>query len=679
MPSARPPYPLHAVLLASLLVLTACGGDSDEGPGEPSAPAERALTGTAASGAGFANSTVRVYDRTGAEVGVSGTVGADGKWSATLASTAQAPFVIVASRVTGAGEPQTLVGMLADATAASTNVNVTSLTTIIAARISPSGNPSRLVEEVRSGAATISAATLAARAAEIRELLAPMLSATGTADFDLLQGAFAADTTGHDRVLDSLVVSITPSSATTSTIEIGLKLAGSVQPPEIQFSSSASLADIKAANAGVVTAPVDPGSLVPVGTAALIQDMLSRLDACYALPLATRVSAGASTAADVTAPACRELFVDGDPAKYLNNGSVVSRTGSFTGIFAEGATNTRFDQGAYEFSRANGDLVVSYRALLPAGGESLQTLTVRNQAGQLKVVGNQYAYGGGVNAYHQHRQFLTLDQAAYDYWSTAYNINVPNTTVNGAPIFDRVQVTTPTGDTLTLRPTAGSNTLSLVRRNGTVSGTTLFRLNAAYDSTATAGSPPSKDIGLLFADPLLNDQEVSNMAVQSLWTFTYYLASDPGAVAATQTYRTRARAMTVAELRTRPMARLTPESRAALVSTATQAGTLAITAGQPFGPISWEVPDGALPPTTVTVFGSLRAGGQNQTFNDAINVSPAERSTSVPCAAATAADLHCAPSGGGYAAGNVAEGMHLVNTDSLGRSFGVHYAWYRLP
>ena len=69
----------------------------------------------------------------------------------------------------------------------------------------------------------------------------------------------------------------------------------------------------------------------------------------------------------------------------------------------------------------------------------------------------------------------------------------------------------------------------------------------------------------------------------------------------------------------------------------------------------------------------------NQTFNDVINVAPSVRSTSVPCATATAADVHCAGSGPGYAQGNVAVGLHLVSTDSLGRTFGVHYASYRLP
>lgn len=679
MKVARPPFTLYPVFLASMLVLAACSGESsDDDENEPDAPSERSLTGTAASGAGFANATVRVYDRTGAEVGASSAVGSDGKWSTTLANTAQAPFVLVANRVSGAGEDQTLVGVLAEASAPTTNVNVTSLTTVIAARLSPSGNPTNLVEELKSGAAKVDALSLAARAAELKELLAPMLTATGTTDFDPLQGAFTADTTGHDRLLDSLAISVTPSSLTSTTIEIGLKLSGSAQPPEIQFESSASLAEIKAANSVVISEQIDPASLVPMGTAALIQNMLGRLNECYALSLQARVNMGGATAADVVAPVCRGLFINDDPGEYLNNGSVVSRTGSFTGLFADGATGTRFDQGAYEFSRANGDLLVSYRTVLPTGTQSLQTVVFRNQFGQLKAVGNQYTYGGGVNAYHQHRQFLTLNQSAYNYWSTAYNVSVPNTTKNGTPIFDRVEVSTPTGALLTLKPSVGSDTLNLVRMDGTTSGTTLFRLNAAFDEASTGGTPANKDVSLVFAVPQLTDEAVAGMAVQSLWTFKYYLASDPGAVAATQTYRTRARAMTIAELRTKPMARLAAASQDDLVTKATETGRLSITAGGPFGPVTWDVPQGALPPTNVAVFG-VHLNGPTQTFNDLINVAPSVRSTSVPCATATAADAHCAGSGPAYVEGNVAVGLHLVSTDSLGRTFGVHYASYRLP
>jgi len=53
--------------------------------------------------------------------------------------------------------------------------------------------------------------------------------------------------------------------------------------------------------------------------------LASRLTACYALPTSTRVNSTATTATaqNVTAPACRTLFLNDDPATFRSSGRVV--------------------------------------------------------------------------------------------------------------------------------------------------------------------------------------------------------------------------------------------------------------------------------------------------------------------------------------------------------------------
>lgn len=662
---------------AAIAIISACGGGDDGGGGRP--PASK-LGGVAATGAPFTESVVRVYDRSGTLVGTSAPVGRDGQWELTLNEGAQAPFVAVASRTEATGETQSLVSVLDTAPAAgtTTRLNLSPVTTLVATRLSPSGQPLALASEVGSNTATVTAQTLGDKLAEVRTLLAPYLTAAGQTGFDPLRGVFVVDGTGFDQLLDSLYVTITPTGSTGANVEVGLRAssAGAALTP-LRFDSTQPLADIVAANSAALNTPVDPAALVPAGTAVLIGDLMTRATACYALPLAERVASGGTTAAQVIAPACRSLFVGDDPASYLSNGSVVSATGSFSGLFNNGATGIVFDQGTYEFARNNGDLVMGYRSRAVSGATTYDSLVVRREGASLKLIGNQYAYSGGVTAYHQYRVFPTLAQSGFNYHSSAYNLQVNNTTAGGVPIFDRVEVQTPFGTTLVLRPSAGGGALNLVRSNGTVSGTSLLRVASAFESAATPGSPSTLDTGLVFSSPQLSDAEVAAIPAQSVWRFRYYLASDPTTLAAEQAYRTRSRALTIAEFRTRPLARLPASTLATMESTALASGVLALGAG-PVA-VSWEVPAGALPPVNLTLFGVRSvAGTPNQSFNDGATVSSVARSGVINCSLATVNDLHCNGTGPGFAPNTYQTGLHLYSTDSAGRGFNAHYATYDL-
>jgi len=100
------------------------------------------------------------------------------------------------------------------------------------------------------------------------------------------------------------------------------------------------------------------------------------MTACYALPQADRVASGGTAAADIVAPACKDLFFGKDPAVFKHNGAIVSKSGAWSSLFGSGS-GAKFDRGSYEFTRANGDLVIAYRATDTSGNSLNNILVVR--------------------------------------------------------------------------------------------------------------------------------------------------------------------------------------------------------------------------------------------------------------------------------------------------------------
>lgn len=678
---------LHRLTLtsAAVLALAACGGGGGgdtvltTSPAPAQAPVTAVptavtLSGTVATGAALFGATLTVTDATGAEVGRIESIGTDGQFTVTLTSGAQAPFVLIAKR-----DDVTLVSV--QDLPSSGTVNVTPITTLVASRLSPSGDPTQLGKEIAARTVTVDTAAVNRRVEEVREMLKPVLEATGTTSDDLLRGRFDTNGRGQDKLLDSLKITITPDSARSANIQITVrqKSADGEEPAEIRFNSAATAA-----------APALPSvastSLIEDGTSPLIADLMTRLSACYALPVTERVSSTATSATGsaITAPACTSLFVDSDPTTYLHSGLRVGISGAFSGIFKAGATGVVFSRGSYEFSRENGDLVVGYTTTNPTT-RSVDTgaLVVRKVAeagtgrATLRLIGNQYAYDGGVSAYHQQRHFITLNQSGLDYDSIGYTLNVSNTTdSNGLPIFDRVVVTTPKANRLVLKPLAGSSYLGLVK-GSTTSSTNFVRLRSAFADANVPGHPSRRDTSLFFVENDFSDSELAGMSAHSVWKFEYYLASNPDSVAATQHVKTRARPMTVAELRQRGLARLAEDDLASVVAQAsTTTGRVPLPAAGGVT-MNWTVPDDALPPTSVKLWGRTQAGGA---FNDQENVLSTARTGTIRCSRQTVADAHCDASvtPPNFVSGSTADGVHLWARDVNGREFARFYAMYRL-
>jgi hypothetical protein len=653
--------------------LSGCGGTNNT-----STPTT--ITGTAATGAAFTGGTVYVYDSRGQEVGSTSTIDATtGQYSLTLADGAVAPFVLVASRTTSDGQTETLVSVIGSKD--QTTANITPITSLIASRLSPSGDPTKLLSELSAGGATVTPSAIASAVTEIGTILAPLLTATGTSSSDPLTTSFSTNGTSYDRLLDSISVNFTPSSSTTTNIDITAKtvLADGQQPATTSFTNTST-------SVTPLDASVAAATLVEPGTSTLIGDLLRQLSTCYALPLSSRVSG--ADAASVTAAECKNAFFGNDPSNFLSNGGRVGQGKAFNGLFVAGGTGVVFSQGTYEFSRTNGDIVAGYKSRDTTGNETFDTFVLRKDTdGKLKLIGNQYAYPGGVTAYQQLRQFISLNQSAYNYYSSGYALGVSDVTSGGSSIFAKVVVTSPKGDTLVLKPSAGSGNLNLVYGNGSVSGTSFVRLARAYADVNNANDPKDVDSKMFFSPTRYTDEQIQPLAAQSVWKFDYYLASAPTAVAATQYYKTRARAMTIAEMRATGLASLTSETVQAAGSGANPTtGKLLMSANDTFdavgpnGANAWSVATGQLPPTQVRVFGNSPT---NRSFDDSVKVGSTTRKATVPCAQQSNADDHCYNNlngtyGPGYAAGSTITGLHLWARDVAGREFANFYALYKL-
>ena len=663
----------------ALLALAGCGGSDGDGSGNGSSPdnppAAVTLSGVAATGAAFTDAVVTVIDSTGATAGRSASVGGNGIFSITLNPGAKPPYVLVASRTTGDGEVQSLVSVLESVSA--TTTNITPVTHLIASRLSPSGNPLKLANELASGTARITPEAVAATVQEVRQILAALLAATGTGAIDPLKGAFSVDGTGYDRLLDSLQISIVPATPTSSNIEVAVKqqLADGVQPTAVRFASTATT---------VAPLPsIDPATLVESGTSALIANFLKNLTSCYALPLAERINtSGPGGPADITAPACRSVFFGNDPAVFRSNGNTVGLNKSFNGIYVNGGTGVLFSQGTYEFTRSNGDLVMGYKSKDAAGNEAFDTFAVRKDTdGRLKLIGNQYRYPGGVSAFHQYRQFITLNQSAYNYHSTGYSLNV-NDVKGGAgvgqSIFDRVVVTAPNGTPVTLKPGAGLSQLNLVKPSG-ISGTNFIRLRSVFSNGATTGDISAIDSTLFFSPVVRTDENLEVSTAQGVWTFAYFLAGNTGTAAdATQYYKSRSRALSIRELRLKGLAQLTAETVSALESTPGRLeGQIPLPTNRSLDNLRFTVPTDAPPVTQIRIFGRLNPASNGARFDDAVIVRPTARAGTVLCTPASNADFHCGAAGA-YAANAYFNGLQLFGREAAGREYGSFYAAYRL-
>jgi hypothetical protein len=292
---------LQALVICTFVssILIACGGG-----GGGSNPVTSTITGTAASGRPYPVGTqVTAIDATGAVVGSTTITSSDGTYSFELASTAKAPLVITAT----ADEEETMVSVKASAT--SGNVNITPQTHLIAAGLSPSGDPTQLAVEIKAGTATVTQTSVDAKVGEVQALLGSVFSALSD-NSNPLTTSFKADGTGLDRVLESVKISVQPQGNGTSQIQIAIKADDPTVAAPINITTSSG----NATKLDSTPLPTVPQAALPkAGLITQVNDLLKRMETCYNQPKTTRVSSGTGPSA-IASNECKSIFLNNDPS-----------------------------------------------------------------------------------------------------------------------------------------------------------------------------------------------------------------------------------------------------------------------------------------------------------------------------------------------------------------------------
>ncbi len=599
------------------------------------------ISGTAATGAPFPEgSKIEIIDATGAVVGDTVILNPEGSYNIVVPSNSVPPLVIKAT-ADGAATMYSVSPTLVSGT-----VNVTPITNLIAARLSPTGDPAKLAAEVQAGTATVTTATTTAKTQEIVTALAPLSTALGVST-DPLTGAFVANGTGYDQLLDSVKVKITPTLTGTvqgSNIDVTVvsqQAAGAAPIVIPTFSATA------AAIPPLSVATIPATTLVVSGTATRVRDLVAQIQTCYALPVTDRIVLNGTTASAITAAACRGLFFNNDPTTYKNNGFVVSATSQYSGIFKAASTGALFDRGAYEFTRNNGDIVFSFRS------RSADTLNSNNNTGvarlegtQLKLIGNQWNYDAAIKPTAVTRTLP--NDPTYSWQATSYNIFVANKVVGGNSIFNKVVVTSPEGSTFTLKPTAGLSYLVLESSPGVLTNSNLVHLNGNSLGSQSLTQITAKETGQFWSNfAYWTDTQISSLSQRGVWKYEFYLVANATATPDATEYRsTFERAPTVAELKSMTFAKFTDSFISGLVTQSASTPGGFITMSVPVASIglAWEVPLGALAPVSGFISGRapyISALNLGNRFDDTVNFGSNSRTANVACATQSLADLHC--------------------------------------
>lgn len=661
-----------AAAAALALVLSGCGGGGGSSS-EPPPAQSLAISGIAAEGAPMDGASITLTDATGTVVATA-TAGTDGSYTLTVPLTAKAPFVAAASKA-----DITYFSPVAEAK--SGTINITKITNLIAAQLSPTGDPSALASQISSGAATVSAAQVQQVVAAVVEALKPLMTNAGDT-IDPLSGTFSANGSGHDQVLMALDIAINPAGATSNiTVTVKAAVAEGEQPPAISFTSGSTPPPLPQM---VATAQL-PSS----DTDAMVSGFLAQMESCYALPRTQRVSG--TTAASVTATECRALFSGNDPTTFKNNGALVAANGAWASLYRDGATGVKFSQPVIEFLTPEGKLLVSWKSVATDGGVSYSRVWVKRENGALKATGNGYDYPFTVRGWSEVRDLMNRPE--FSYWATGFDVGITNLTSGGNNVFEKVVVTSPNGRQNTFRPSGGLSYMAL--ENTT---TSVIRLAGKFMNASTTGVPRRLS-GISGGENLAwarnpdgtqtdwTDDQIKGIPNVGRWKAEFYLAANPGVVAATQYHETMTRPLTLAELGPRVWPALAAGARQAMIaeSAPTTGGFIALAAGDRVelsmgtAPTDfWTVPTGAQGPTTVQAQGFL-ASNSAARWNDSVGVSSVARTAIINCSPQTLNDLHCEPSSTTYSSDARLNMLQMFAYDARDMVWVSNFATYKLP
>jgi hypothetical protein len=560
---------------------------------------------------------------------------------------------------------------------------------MIAARLAPDGNPAELKSS------DLSKEKISTQTAVIKNMLKPLLEAAGVPDGDdPLTAGFTANSTGVDKALDILgKPSLSKDNTGRTILEFAIKTSGADDVADadnapVKFTLIPGVDPVTPANITVATMKA---SLPVDGVSGKIQNLIQRMQDCYAMAPADRRPNGATLGSQITAEVCKGMFADNNPSQYLHNNYVVSQagaslpegtggrfTGAFKGIF-NSVQGIQFDQPEYRYTIKNGntkvttlpmdgDVVFTARWTVtdPKAGDTLGQSDVseyhaRLQNGALKLIGNQSKHDLSINA--QARRDEMPGVPAFAYLATGYSIFIaerrwdhdktPGTA--RVSIYEQVVVTSPSGKVFTFKPHPNNNLdyLGMVNTSNTTTKSASIRLNGAYINGSTTGLHPSERFSKEFwgAKNEWTEAAIQNIPVQGNWKFEVTLTdaftNEPANKVANKTFtqfrRTINRAPTLAELQSVkwPAVKDPFKSTLATAASANGQGFVALGANniaQTLNIDGWDLPAGAWSPTHVKVFGSTWDEGADVASTTTRKLSIACKGTGSHCEKANGAN-----------------------------------------
>lgn len=445
-----------ALLPAAAAVLVACGGG---GGGSPVA-STNSFGGTAAVGAPLRAAQIEVYDLQGQRIAQTQTE-QNGKYQIQLPTGAQGPFIIKAIYADEA--------LFSVYSGQGGVANISHLTDAVTAMLSPSGASDGFMTGSPSST-MLSEAKISEAMAKLNAAISPVKDVITDmpANANFMSTAFDANGTGIDRLLDAASVSVTAKSVNNQNavnVGVAFNIAQGLNVMNaskfVAFDSTQSANTIRTRAAAL---SVNASQLPPTGIGQMYNDLLDRLNACYAIPLTQRVSGD-----NITHQNCKDVFFNSDPSQYKDGGFNVRQR--FTSLFTSPGpirfTPTLSPIIAQDLQgpQSSGTALVANKGEDNLGNFAYNRFYVKkfslNGRDVLGVVGDQNDFEFYVNSENDHRSFpmssvdLDLLQSQF-----ALIVRLPSS----ARVNARAAVVEGPGGRFLMRPVNGRDNFQLCRQ-----------------------------------------------------------------------------------------------------------------------------------------------------------------------------------------------------------------------
>lgn len=485
---------IAAAVAFAFLQLSACSGDSsDPSSSGTSTVTTTSVGGTVATGGPLAGATVTLTDATGAQA--TATADAQGAYAMSVKGMT-APLLIVATDARGISAPLSAV-LATFPSKVTATVNVTTLTTALAAMLTSSGNPADLATTTKLAAVTVPSVQLAT--ITLDTILAKIFTQNGvtSSGFDPVGTAFTPNHTGADAVIDTVSVVM---AANGGSMLVSNAAPGTTIALNAKTTSSTTLA-------------------APTVAANYLEPLASLLTAC----------AASGTLNTSCSPAIDSAFLENGSADLAVGHA--SSEAAFTGaVFGSPKTLAFFTRNGKQlalvqlpFTLASGSTGALYSIAQP-----LATPATLASGAQLTwdLIGNQSQFAAAINSQIQRRTFLDTRLNDVNRYESGLAISIP-TAMN--PTVYSASVTGPgLASPLWLMPRVALGTSKLGLSDAVLSAAPVSPATTTSNTESYNWSSQSLSSAASFTTPTTSGSyaaqsvDASTVPLYSTYTVTFY-------------------------------------------------------------------------------------------------------------------------------------------------------------